>query len=757
MKFYVTSITSQALVLFIVIFGFTFTTNAQTVYKANLSGSQEVPPVTSTGSGEVTATLEGDSLFVEGTFSNLRSPVNTDIGAHIHMALPGRNGPVTHPLEFDLNGDGTSGSFSAEVNRFELDENELALLESRRLYINVHTNEFPAGEIRGQLLPEADAYFRTNLSGTSEVPPVLTQANGAVTLELDGDSLRVTGSFQNLSDDFSGAHIHLAPAGRNGGVEIPLTVVIDDMDNGNGDRSGIFPVGENAFSLSQEQITNLEDRRFYINVHSDEHPGGEIRGQIVRQGTNTLVANITGSEETPGIISDGSGAIIAELDGDSIAITGSFQDLGSDYTNSHIHVALPGRSGGVTIPLQPDIDQEDNTMGVFLAQNNTSEVNEEQVEQLMNRELYINIHSDEHGPGEIRGQLLGESYAFFAATFDGINEVPPVSSAGTGAAAVEFKGNRLVLIGAFDNLSAPVTAAHFHTGAPYESGGVILGVHIAPDEGDSSGVFDFANNHYGYGEDADYNDDFIEHLFNENLYLNIHSEQFGPGELRGQVLAAPNAFPEVAELHMPDDDAHIVIAGDSTETFDVSWTDAEDPDGNTVVYIWQGSLDSDFSELIFNDNEGTESQIVVTYADAEQFLDDQGIGVGESLTLYHRIVASDGSLHRISESRSFTLERGTFTSAGQPDEIPHVTRLEQNYPNPFNPATEITFAVSDEGPVELTVYNMIGQRVAVLVSTDLSPGEHSVRFDAANLSSGVYIYRLHTNGQTISRKMTLIK
>ena len=730
--------------------GVVTTAPAQTVYQAQLSGSHEVPAVTSAGTGEVTATLDGNTLTLEGSFSDLTAPVDTDIagGAHIHMEMPGRNGGVTHALTVDLDPEGTSGSFSAVDNVFELEADELEALEARMLYVNIHTENFAGGEIRGQLMPEADAWFRANLSGTNQVPPVLTRANGAIIAELDGDRLTLSGAFQDLSDDYSGAHIHLALAGRNGGVEIPL-----DVDEGDDQRSGVFSAQENSFELDAEQIDALMERRFYVNVHSDAHPGGEIRGQIVPQVTSTMVANLSGSAVTAGIMSEGSGAIVAELDGDHLVVTGSFQDLGSNFANSHIHVGLPGRNGGVSVALEAAVDPDDETRGVYEAGDNTFELDEEQIAQMLTRNWYVNIHSGDYPGGEIRGQLLGESHAFFTARLDGIHAIPPVPSEGSGVVEVEFKGDRLVMIGAFDGLTSPVTAAHFHHGAVYESGGVALGVNPTAGENDTTGVFTLESNHFRVDEEP-----LIDDLFSEALYLNVHSDDFAGGELRGQVLSAPNAWPGTSNIELPEDEAMFVIEGDEEQTLEFAWTEADDPDGNTVVYIWQAALDETFSELVHNNPIGPAAGFNASYDEVDEFLDEQGVEPGETLTLYHRVVASDGNVYSISESGSFTLERGVVTGIDTPgDEVPRATRLDQNYPNPFNPATEITFAVRESGPVELAVYNMLGRRVAVLVSEDMSSGEYTVHFDASSLASGVYIYRLNAGAHQISRKMTLVK
>ena len=89
--------------------------------------------------------------------------------------------------------------------------------------------------------------------------------------------------------------------------------------------------------------------------------------------------------------------------------------------------------------------------------------------------------------------------------------------------------------------------------------------------------------------------------------------------------------------------------------------------------------------------------------------------------------------------------------------IPMTTTLNQNYPNPFNPATTIRFGLPHQSVVTLTVYNTLGQKVAELVNGDIDAGYHSVQFDARNLASGVYIYRLQAGSFVETRKLLLIR
>jgi uncharacterized lipoprotein YddW (UPF0748 family) len=103
---------------------------------------------------------------------------------------------------------------------------------------------------------------------------------------------------------------------------------------------------------------------------------------------------------------------------------------------------------------------------------------------------------------------------------------------------------------------------------------------------------------------------------------------------------------------------------------------------------------------------------------------------------------------------------GVFTSIERDDEIASGIRLEQNYPNPFNPETVIGFQLSGAHmgtPVRLSVYDVLGREVAVLVDGPIPAGSHSVTFDASALSSGVYLYVLSAGDQRVSRTMTLMK
>lgn len=83
--------------------------------------------------------------------------------------------------------------------------------------------------------------------------------------------------------------------------------------------------------------------------------------------------------------------------------------------------------------------------------------------------------------------------------------------------------------------------------------------------------------------------------------------------------------------------------------------------------------------------------------------------------------------------------------------------LAQNYPNPFNPSTKINYSIQSEGLVTLKVFNILGQQVVTLVNDFKTAGSHTVNFNASKLSSGIYLYKINSNGYTQTKKMMLIK
>ncbi len=180
---------------------------------------------------------------------------------------------------------------------------------------------------------------------------------------------------------------------------------------------------------------------------------------------------------------------------------------------------------------------------------------------------------------------------------------------------------------------------------------------------------------------------------------------------------------------------HAVVYGSSAA---LKWDHVD----GALTYTVQISTDSSFERDV---------KTVVTYKTDYNFLN-----VAPSVDYYWRVRTEFAYLSS-NWSDTYHFMRGVATSIDEDPLKPGEFRLLQNYPNPFNPGTTIGFELSESTQVTITVHSVDGRQVATLVN-DLKPaGTHQVAFNAQNLSSGVYLYRMQTQKNVITRTMTLVK
>ena len=91
------------------------------------------------------------------------------------------------------------------------------------------------------------------------------------------------------------------------------------------------------------------------------------------------------------------------------------------------------------------------------------------------------------------------------------------------------------------------------------------------------------------------------------------------------------------------------------------------------------------------------------------------------------------------------------------NQIPQKYVLNQNYPNPFNTKTRISYQLATNSDVELSIYNLLGQKVATLVKKKQTAGSYKIKWDASNFSSGVYLYRLQAGNFIETKKLVVLK
>ncbi len=242
--------------------------SSETYYlKALLQGSQQVPPNASTAKGTVIVKYNSvtNILDLTGDYQNI---TDTITGSHIHSAaLPGANADI---LFFLNNTGGTSGVLSGSDTLTDAQEDTLL---SGMMYVNVHNNSFPDGEIRGQLTVTSGEgfYLRGDLQGAQQVPVNGSKGTGTVTVLLDRgtDSLYVTGNYSGLSDTVILGHVHRGQAGISGPVVVPLSVNFNTYGTVTG-AGLVTPAFADSIVMGYS----------YVNIHTKTYPTGEIRAQL---------------------------------------------------------------------------------------------------------------------------------------------------------------------------------------------------------------------------------------------------------------------------------------------------------------------------------------------------------------------------------------------------------------------------------------------------------------------------------------------
>jgi len=207
------------------------------------------------------------------------------------------------------------------------------------------------------------------------------------------------------------------------------------------------------------------------------------------------------------------------------------------------------------------------------------------------------------------------------------------------------------------------------------------------------------------------------------------------GVHRLNIAAPPLTVPQPPALLAPADQA-IDVPVNTTLTWDASV-------GATQYHV-QLSTSSSFATFIVNDSTITGTT--------------RSVGpLSLATTYYWRVrgsnVAGPGAF---SSTRQFRTILAVFVEnlGGQ---IPRGYVITQNYPNPFNPSTTIRFGIPEAADVSVKVYNILGEVVARLVSSELAAGYYSVQWNAEGLPSGIYFCRLEARGHILARKLTLLR
>lgn len=332
-----------------------------------LTGTQEVPPNASAadGCGSFVIDPVNNKITFRIVVTNLSS---AETAAHIHgIAGPGVNAGVIAALPL--------GPVKSGVVTYPqaLEADILA----GKIYVNVHTTNFPGGEVRGQIVTHV-----ASIDGAQEVPPTGSNGRGFGLFMYDNvaNTLDYYIAYAGLSAAETASHIHgFARIGANAGIKHALP-------------AGNLKVGTWNFTDADEE--NLWNGLTYVNIHSTNFPGGEIRGQIV-----STVVPIDATQEVPanGSPGVGCGFVALDLTNNNLSYDIRYANLTAAETAAHIHgYGGVGQNAGVKHTLPAGARKLGNwAYGAVQSDEN-----------LIKAGLtYINVHTTNFPGGEIRGQI----------------------------------------------------------------------------------------------------------------------------------------------------------------------------------------------------------------------------------------------------------------------------------------------------------------------------------------------------------------
>ena len=493
-----------------------------------LDGNQEVPAVSTLADGY------GYALVSTATY-DLDLVIYTDdveaTAAHIHTGRVGTNGDVLVALEQSM--DDASMWMTPEDTM--INEDIFAVLASGGHYVNVHSDAFPNGEIRGQILTDNFALATFDLSGEQEVPVVDTTAYGSGYALIDTSSyaLELTVITEGV-DNATAAHIHTGRVGMNGDVLVALEQSADDMGKW---------VTPDDLAIDAATFDVLASGGHYVNVHTPANGSGELRGQILTSNFALATFGLSGDQQVPVASTSAMGNGYALVNTSTYDLELVIDTTGVDNaTAAHIHTGGIGTNGDVLVALEQSMSDP----GMWMTPADTA-INADILAVLAGGGHYVNVHTPAFPDGEIRGQIVTPQYVIATFGLSGAQEVPAVTTmaSGNGYALVNSLTYDLDLV-VHTNGVDDATAAHIHTGRVGMNGDVLVALEQSADD---AGMWMTA-------DDAMLTPAIFEVLASGGHYVNVHTPANPSGELRGQILT--DNFVMVAFGLSGDQETHAV-------------------------------------------------------------------------------------------------------------------------------------------------------------------------------------------------------
>jgi len=341
------------------------------------------------------------------------------------------------------------------------------------------------------------------MTGREQVPAIYGRgATGTATFALDvlGSTLDYTVTHTVAAP--TGAHLHLGIAGESGEVLLPLPMT-----------PGVL---SGTLQLTPEQARHIAEGRVYVDIHSADHPDGEIRGQVVLPGEIVYVARLTADQVSGSTASSGEGIGAFLVDGTTNRMR--FQLRSRGMVGAPTRAVVGMGPAGVEGPVVLDLTDPKTPAAMSLSGARSIESSE----PLDLGRWYVALHSRSFPMGELRGQILRPGQELYLARMRAQESVPPVSSQASGSVAVIVDSDRSRII--YDVALSNMTATQAYLG---EGPVGVRGAVSVP--------FEVFGSSFRAMRMLTQDSTLLSSLAAGNVFASAASASFPDGEIRGQL------------------------------------------------------------------------------------------------------------------------------------------------------------------------------------------------------------------------------
>ena len=421
-----------------------------TFYSASLDAAQEVPPTSSTARGWGIVRLDGANNGVRVVVR--RDPTSDIVAAHLHLGGVGINGAIL----VNLTANGTEWTGTGTLSAADA-----TALRNGGTYLSVHSNRFPGGDIRGQVVTPVATRFTAVLDGAQQLPPNSSAGRGVAVAFLYEPENRLVYSLQTsgLTNVTSGHLVFGAPGVRG--------ATIHDLTGAAPDYCGVTQ------RLTSAEVAAIKGDGLHFNIVTGAFTAGEIRGQIERN-FGDLRAVLDGAQVVPPVTTAAIGSFSMRVNPDR---TVTYRLLAGALTGTSATIArgAVGNNGPTVLTLNG---------GPNLWSGTTAPLSATELADARNDNWYVSIATAANPNGEIRGQV---NAARLPTTFGGAcaNNDGRLSQIGADAAPVLGGSFRVTVSGAPSGAPALFTLG----GSREQSGALPLPFELSPVGGNDCYMF----------------------------------------------------------------------------------------------------------------------------------------------------------------------------------------------------------------------------------------------------------------------------